>query len=216
MERTVFSLSKLNNDKISYKRMSKYVRTRYNNSKFMLRTPLLKISSIELGDNINIIKFKINNNNSKEYNFGKDLINLDKCIFNKANENRSWFSEENYNYVGLIENNEITFKFRICDDVKIKCNGESINVKELKKDYLVKTIFDVSGIYINSNKFGIYLKPYLFDINVDYIFDESEDDIDDKLLENNYSFSSSDIENKDIENENNNEENNIELNNLTI
>lgn len=210
MEKTVFNLSKLMNDKISYRRMSKYVKIRYNDSRLMLRTPLLRISSIELGESINIIKLKINNNNSKEYNFGEDLVNLDKYIFNKAKENRSWFDKDNYNYIGLIENNELTFKFKNSDDIKVKCNGESLNIRELKKNYLVKVIFDVSGIYINSNKFGIYLKPYLFDINVEYILDESEDDIDNNLIEREYLLSSSESENK------NNEENNIELNNLTI
>tara|TARA_B100001248_G_C27387344_1_gene460377 strand:+ start:1478 stop:2110 length:633 start_codon:yes stop_codon:yes gene_type:complete len=210
MEKTVFNLSKLMNDKISYRRMSKYVKIRYNDSRLMLRTPLLRISSIELGESINIIKLKINNNNSKEYNFGEDLVNLDKYIFNKAKENRSWFDKDNYNYIGLIENNELTFKFKNSDDIKVKCNGESLNIRELKKNYLVKVIFDVSGIYINSNKFGIYLKPYLFDINVEYILDESDDDIDNNLIEREYLLSSSESENK------NNEENNIELNNLTI
>lgn len=210
MEKTVFNLSKLVNDKISYRRMSKYVKIRYNDSRLMLRTPLLRVSSIELGESINIIKLKINNNNSKEYNFGEDLVNLDKYIFNKAKENRSWFDNDNYNYIGLIENNELTFKFKNSDDIKVKCNGESLNIRELKKNYLVKVIFDVSGIYINSNKFGIYLKPYLFDINVEYILDESDDDIDNNLIEREYLLSSSESENK------NNEENNIELNNLTI
>ena len=210
MEKTVFNLSKLVNDKISYRRMSKYVKIRYNDSRLMLRTPLLRVSSIELGESINIIKLKINNNNSKEYNFGEDLVNLDKYIFNKAKENRSWFDKDNYNYIGLIENNELTFKFKNSDDIKVKCNGESLNIRELKKNYLVKVIFDVSGIYINSNKFGIYLKPYLFDINVEYILDESDDDIDNNLIEREYLLSSSESENK------NNEENNIELNNLTI
>jgi hypothetical protein len=210
MERTVFNLSKLNNDKMSYKRMSKYVKVRYNDSRLMLRTPLLKISSIELGKSINIIKLKINNNNIKEYNFGEDLVNLDKYIFNKAKENRSWFNEDNYNYIGLIENNELTFKFRKTDNIKVKCNGESLNISELKKNYLVKVIFEVSGIYINSNKFGIYLKPYLFDIDVEYILDDSEDDIDNNLIEKEYLLSSSESENKC------NEENNIELNNLTL
>merc|ERR1712146_878699 len=172
MEKTVFNLSKLMNDKISYRRMSKYVKIRYNDSRLMLRTPLLRISSIELGESINIIKLKINNNNSKEYNFGEDLVNLD-------------------NYIGLIENNELTFKFKNSDDIKVKCNGESLNIRELKKNYLVKVIFDVSGIYINSNKFGIYLKPYLFDINVEYILDESDDDIDNNLIEREYLLSSS-------------------------
>lgn len=210
MERTVFNLSKLNNDKMSYKRMSKYVKVRYNDSRLMLRTPLLKISSIELGKSINIIKLKINNNNIKEYNFGEDLVNLDKYIFNKAKENRSWFNKDNYNYIGLIENNELTFKFRKTDNIKVKCNGESLNISELKKNYLVKVIFEVSGIYINSNKFGIYLKPYLFDIDVEYILDDSEDDIDNNLIEKEYLLSSSESENKC------NEENNIELNNLTL
>lgn len=210
MEKTVFNLSKLVNDKISYRRMSKYVKIRYNDSRLMLRTPLLRVSSIELGESINIIKLKINNNNSKEYNFGEDLVNLDKYIFNKAKENRSWFDKDNYNYIGLIENNELTFKFKNSDDIKVKCNGESLNIRELKKNYLVKVIFDVSGIYINSNKFGIYLKPYLFDINVEYILDESDDDIDNNLIEREYLLSSSESENK------NNEENNIELNNLTL
>merc|ERR1712227_949872 len=128
---------------------------------------------------------KINNNNSKEYNFGEDLVNLDKYIFNKAKENRSWFDKDNYNYIGLIENNELTFKFKNSDDIKVKCNGESLNIRELKKNYLVKVIFDVSGIYINSNK---------FDINVEYILDESEDDIDNNLIEREYLLSSSESE----------------------
>ena len=83
-------------------------------------------------------------------------------------------------------------------------------LKELKKNYLVKVIFDVSGIFINNNKFGIYLKPYLFDINVEYIFYESEEDVDANLIEEtNYSFSSSESEKKE------NEKNSIEMNNLT-
>ena len=75
----------------------------------------------------------------------------------------------------------------------------------------MKVIFDVSGIFINNNKFGIYLKPYLFDINVEYIFNDSDEDLDNNLLEDtNYSFSSSD--NEKIENE----KNSIEMNNLTV
>lgn len=206
MEKTVFNLSKLNNDKIKFKKMSKYIRIRYDSSKLMLSTPLLKISSLERNEKLNIIKLKINNDNIKEYNFGKNLINLDKFILDSAKENRSWFKEDNYEYKGLIENNEITFKFKESDNVKIKCNGESIDIKELKENYLVKVIFDVSGIWINKNKFGIYLKPYLFDIDVDYIFDDSDEEIEEKLLENELEFSSSDSEEKK------NEENNIEMN----
>jgi hypothetical protein len=206
MEKTVFNLSKLNKDKIKYKKMSKYIRIRYDSSKLMLSTPLLKISSLERNEKLNIIKLKINNDNIKEYNFGKNLINLDKFILDSAKENRSWFKEDNYEYKGLVENNEITFKFKESDNVKIKCNGESIDIKELKENYLVKVIFDVSGIWINKNKFGIYLKPYLFDIDVDYIFDDSDEEIEENLLENKFEFSSSDSEEKK------NEENHIEMN----
>ena len=139
------------------------------------------------------------------------MVELDKFIFNVAKENRNWFYEINYDYIGLINENEISFKFRENDNIKIKCNGEKIDLKELKKNYLVKVIFDVSGIFINNNKFGIYLKPYLFDINVEYIFNDSDEDLDNNLLEDtNYSFSSSD--NEKIENE----KNSIEMNNLTV
>lgn len=206
MERTVFNLSKLDNEKIRYKKMMKYVRIRYDKSKLMLRTPLLKVSEIERGDKINVIKLRINNENSKELNFGENLVNLDKFILNSAKENSEWFNEGDYSYIGLIENNEITFKFKESDNVKIKCNGESIDINELKKGYSVKVIFDVSGIYINKSKFGIYLKPYLFDIDVDYIFDSSDEEIVSEFLENKLELSSS--ENDEIKNE----ENNIEMN----
>lgn len=211
MEKVVFNLDKLDNEKIKLKKMSKYVKIRYNNSRLMLNTPLLKVSSINIGKKISSISLSINNENDKEYNFGKSMVDLDKFIFNSVKENRDWFEEVNYNYIGLINENEITFKFRDSDNIKIKCNGESINIKELKKNYLVKVIFDVSGIFINNNKFGIYLKPYLFDINVEYIFNDSEEDVDENLLdETNYSFSSSNESDK-----NENEKNTIEMNNLT-
>lgn len=206
MERTVFNLSKLDNEKIRYKKMTKYVRIRYDKSKLMLRTPLLKVSEIERGDKINVIKLRINNENSKELNFGESLVNLDKFILNSAKENSEWFNEGDYSYIGLIENNEITFKFKNSDNVKIKCNGESIDINELKKGYSVKVIFDVSGIYINKSKFGIYLKPYLIDIDVDYIFDSSDEEIVSEFLENKLELSSS--ENDEIKIE----ENNIEMN----
>lgn len=206
MERTVFSLSKLDNEKIRYKKMSKYVRIRYDKSKLMLRTPLLKVSGIERGEKINMIKLRINNENSKELNFGESLVNLDKFILNSAKDNSEWFNEGDYSYIGLVDNNEITFKFKNSDNVKIKCNGESIDMNELKKGYSVKVIFDVSGIYINKSKFGIYLKPYLFDIDVDYIFDSSDDEIVGDFLESKLESSSS--ENDEIKNE----ENNIEIN----
>jgi hypothetical protein len=210
MEKVVFSLDKLNNEKIKLKKMTKYVRIRYNNSKLMLSTPLLRVSSINIGKKISSISLSINNENEKEYNFGKKMVDFDKFIFNCAKENRNWFEEENYNYIGLINENEITFKFRENDNIKIKCNGENIDIKELKKNYLVKVIFDVSGIFINNTKFGIYLKPYLFDINVEYIFNESEEDVDENLIEEtNYSLSSSESEKKE------NEKNSIEMNNLT-
>lgn len=210
MEKVVFSLDKLNNEKINLKKMKKYVKIRYNNSKLMLNTPLLRVSSINIGKKISSISLSINNENEKEYKFGKKMVDLDKFIFNCAKENRNWFEEENYNYIGLINENEITFKFRESDNIKIRCNGENIDIKELKKNYLVKVIFDVSGIFINNNKFGIYLKPYLFDINVEYIFYESEEDVDANLIEEtNYSFSSSESEKKE------NEKNSIEMNNLT-
>ena len=209
MEKVVFNLDKLDNEKIKLKKMSKYVKIRYNNSKLMLNTPLLKVSSINIGKKISSISLSINNENEKEYNFGKSMVDLDKFIFNIAKENRDWFKEVNYNYIGLINENEITFKFRDNDNIKIKCNGEVINIKELKKNYLVKVIFNVSGIFINNNKFGIYLKPYLFDINVEYIFNDSEEDVDENLLEEtNYSLSSSSESEK-------NEKNSIEMNNFT-
>jgi len=206
MERTVFSLNKLDNEKIRYKKMSKYVKIRYDKSKLMLKTPLLKVSEIKSGEKINVIKLNINNENSKELNFGQNLVNLDKFILNSAKENSDWFNKGDYSYIGLVENNEITFKFKNNDNVKIKCNGESININELKKGYSVRIIFDVSGIYINRNKFGIYLKPYLIDIDVDYIFDSSDDDIVSEFLESKLELNSS--ENEEIKNE----ENNIELN----
>ena len=210
MEKVVFSLDKLNNEKINLKKMTKYVKIRYNNSKLMLNTPLLRVSSINIGKKISSISLSINNENEKEYNFGKKMVDLDKFIFNCAKENRNWFEEVNYNYIGLINENEITFKFRESDNIKIRCNGEVINIKELKKNYLVKVIFNVSGIFINNNKFGIYLKPYLFDINVEYIFNDSEEDVDENLIEEtNYSLSSSESEKKE------NEKNSIEMNNLT-
>lgn len=210
MEKVVFSLDKLNNEKINLKKMKKYVKIRYNNSKLMLNTPLLRVSSINIGKKISSISLSINNENEKEYKFGKKMVDLDKFIFNCAKENRNWFEEVNYDYIGLINENEITFKFRESDNIKIRCNGENIDIKELKKNYLVKVIFDVSGIFINNNKFGIYLKPYLFDINVEYIFYESEEDVDANLIEEtNYSFSSSESEKKE------NEKNSIEMNNLT-
>jgi len=206
MERTVFSLSKLDNEKIRYKKMAKYVRIRYNSSKLMLRTPLLRVLSVERGEKINVIKLRINNDNIKEYNFGESLVNLDKFILDRAKDNREWFNEGDYDYIGLVNNNEITFKFKESDNVKFKCNGESIDLKELKKNYLVKVIFDVSGIYINKNKFGVYLKPYLFDIDVDYIFDSSDEEIVSDFLESKLVLSSSDSD------EIKNEENNIEMN----
>lgn len=206
MERTVFSLSKLDNEKIRYKKMAKYVRIRYDSSKLMLRTPLLRVLSVERGEKINVIKLRINNDNIKEYNFGESLVNLDKFILDRAKDNREWFNEGDYDYIGLVNNNEITFKFKESDNVKFKCNGESIDLKELKKNYLVKVIFDVSGIYINKNKFGVYLKPYLFDIDVDYIFDSSDEEIVSDFLESKLVLSSSDSD------EIKNEENNIEMN----
>ena len=210
MEKVVFSLDKLNNEKINLKKMTKYVKIRYNNSKLMLNTPLLRVSSINIGKKISSISLSINNENEKEYKFGKKMVDLDKFIFNCAKENRNWFEEVNYDYIGLINENEITFKFRESDNIKIRCNGEVINIKELKKNYLVKVIFNVSGIFINNNKFGIYLKPYLFDINVEYIFNDSEEDVDENLIEEtNYSLSSSESEKKE------NEKNSIEMNNLT-
>ena len=210
MEREVYNLDKIDFSHINYKKMNEYVRIRYNNSRLMLRTPLLRVSYIDVGDKIIKIKLFINNENDKEYNFGKKLVNLDKFIFNGAKENSNWFDGVNYDYVGLINDNELMLKFKKSDNIKIKCNGEVIDIKELKKNYLVKVIFDVSGLFINSNKFGIYLKPYLIDINVDYIFYESEDEIiKDYLIDGKYSLSSS-------ENDNNYEkkdlENNIEMN----
>lgn len=206
MERTVFNLSKLDNEKIRYKKMTKYVRIRYDKSKLMLRTPLLKVSDIERGEKINVIRLRINSDDNKELNFGESLVNLDKFILNSAKENREWFNEGDYSYIGLIENNEIKFKFKESDNVKIKCNGESIDINELKKGYSVKVIFDVSGIYINRSKFGIYLKPYLFDIDVDYIFDSSDEEIVSEFLESKLESSSSENDEKKIE------ENNIEMN----
>ena len=206
MEKPVFSLSKLDFAKIKFKKMSKYVRIRYDSRKLMLRTPLLRVLSVERGDKINVIKLRINDENSKELNFGESLVNLDKFILNSAKENSDWFNEGDYSYIGLVENNEITLKFKNSDNVKIKCNGESIDMKELRDNYLVKVIFDVSGIYINRSKFGIYLKPYLFDIDVDYIFDSSEDEIVSEFLDNKLVLSSS--ESDKIKNE----ENNIEMN----
>lgn len=210
MEKVVFNLEKIKNENINFKMMSKYIKIRYNSNRLMLRTPLLRISSINIGEKVNKINFIINNENKKEYNFGKNMVNLDKFIFNSAKENRNWFKGVNYDYIGLINNNELTFKFKESDDIKIKCNGEFLDLKELKENYLVKVIFEVSGIYINNNKFGIYLRPYLFDINVEYIFDESDDDMIINIIEeNNYSISSSD-------NEKDNEKNSIEINNLTV
>ena len=210
MEKVVFNLDKLDNENLKFRKMTKYVKIRYKNSRLMLNTPLLKVSSINIGKKISSVSLSINNENEKEYNFGKNMVELDKFIFNVAKENRSWFEELNYDYIGLINENEITFKFRESDNIKIRCNGENIDIKELKKNYLVKVIFDVSGIFINNNKFGIYLKPYLFDINVEYIFYESEEDVDANLIEEtNYSFSSSESEKKE------NEKNSIEMNNLT-
>ena len=211
MEKVVFNLDKLDNENLKFRKMTKYVKIRYKNSRLMLNTPLLKVSSINIGKKISSVSLSINNENEKEYNFGKNMVELDKFIFNVAKENRSWFEELNYDYIGLINENEITFKFRESDNIKIRCNGENIDIKELKKNYLVKVIFDVSGIFINNNKFGIYLKPYLFDINVEYIFYESEEDVDANLIEEtNYSFSSSESEKKE------NEKNSIEMNNLTV
>lgn len=208
MEKTVFNFNKLIYNKVSFKRMSKYVRIRYNNSKLMLKTPLLRVSSVKIGEKLSLIKLKINNDNENEFKFGENVVNLDKYILNSVKENRDWFKGDNYNYVGLIENNEIVFKFKDSDNVKIKCNGESINIKELKENYLVRVIFDVSGVYINNNKFGVYLKPNIFDIDVDYIFDDSEDEIGEELLGNNIILSSSSESeyNKD-------KENHIEMNN---
>ena len=211
MEKVVFNLDKLDNENLKFRKMTKYVKIRYKNSRLMLNTPLLKVSSINIGKKISSVSLSINNENEKEYNFGKNMVELDKFIFNVAKENRSWFEELNYDYIGLINENEITFKFRENDNLKIKCNGEKIDLKELKKNYLVKVIFDVSGIYINNNKFGIYLKPYLIDINVEYIFNDSDEDVDSNLLEeSNYTFSSSENEKKE------NEKNSIEINNLTV
>ena len=211
MEKVVFNLEKLDNENIKFKKMNKYVKIRYRNSRLMLNTPLLRVSSINIGKKISSISLSINNENEKEYNFGKSMVELDKFIFSVAKENREWFEEVNYNYIGLINENKITFKFRENDNIKIKCNGENIDIKELKKNYLVKVIFDVSGIFINNNKFGIYLKPYLFDINVEYIFNDSEEDLDENLLEEtNYSLSSSSEIDK-----NENEKNSIEMNNFT-
>ena len=211
MEKVVFNLDKLDKENIKFKKMTKYIKIRYNNNRLMLNTPLLRVSSINIGKKINTISLSINNENEKEYNFGKNVVELDKFIFNVAKENRNWFDEINYDYIGLINENEISFKFRDNDNIKIKCNGEKIDIKELKKNYLVKVIFDVSGIFINNNKFGIYLKPYLFDINVEYIFNDSDDEIDNNLLEEtNYSFSSSESDKRE------NEKNSIEMNNLTV
>ena len=133
MEKVVFNLDKLNNDNIKFKKMTKYIKIRYNNNRLMLNTPLLRVSSVNIGKKINTVKLSINNENEKEYNFGKKMVELDKFIFNVAKENRNWFYEINYDYIGLINENEISFKFRENDNIKIKCNGEKIDLKELKK-----------------------------------------------------------------------------------
>ena len=118
MEKVVFNLEKLDNENIKFKKMNKYVKIRYRNSRLMLNTPLLRVSSINIGKKISSISLSINNENEKEYNFGKNIVELDKFIFNVAKENRNWFDEINYDYIGLINENEITFKFRENDNLK--------------------------------------------------------------------------------------------------
>ena len=49
MEKVVFNLDKLNNDNIKFKKMTKYIKIRYNNNRLMLNTPLLRVSSVNIG-----------------------------------------------------------------------------------------------------------------------------------------------------------------------
>ena len=60
MEREVYNLDKIDFSHINYKKMNEYVRIRYNNSRLMLRTPLLRVSYIDVGDKIIKIKLFIN------------------------------------------------------------------------------------------------------------------------------------------------------------
>ena len=194
--KTPFNVKDINFDNIKFipSGNGKSIMLRYlqNNkqNKFFVQTPELKISNIESDDIVTTLYFDLKTNNSgRVSSFINFLINLDKSIILNARNNKDWFSSNNIKFKGLIRyenSNEPYLKLKVKNSSLYKLRVTSDRQSErgvfsdLKPNLKVKMIIDINGLWINSNGFGIYLRPYLIDIRETYdliLNNSSEEDI---------------------------------------
>tara|TARA_B100000424_G_C22892196_1_gene474616 strand:+ start:310 stop:1137 length:828 start_codon:yes stop_codon:yes gene_type:complete len=146
--------------------------------------------------------------NDKVNNFVKFLKDLDKKIILDAKINSSaWFSKvdtDELNYQETIRTSEdkkftngmIRIKIIKNDDFQtiLQLNNQtSIQPEDIPVNSWVKMILEVQAIWINSNGFGLFIKPILvsfipIEIKKYKFIEDSEDEVDDVIDDNSSIF----------------------------
>lgn len=186
--KSAFNFDNINLNDIEFKKCNNCVLFNYDNdhlNKLYIETPMLKLNKIEFKKNIIVFLIELENNNFIEF-----LNNLDLYIIEKSRENHNWFPNENMSFKGLVRHNENTklIKLKIrsdnLDSLKFTKNNNKINFSDLNVNDEIKLIIDIHGLWINNKSFGIYLKPYLIDVEEKITFNEQSDNLLDSDSDN--------------------------------
>lgn len=139
------------------------------------------------------------NDNDKILRFVNFLTNIDKKIIKDAKINNKWFElfakQKTMKYQKSIRestdssntNGVMRLKLLKTNDFEtmVQMNNTRIKIEDIVKDCWVKCILEVYAIWINSNGFGLFLRPILLSfkpcmkISYDYKLIEDSDEVDD-------------------------------------
>lgn len=132
----------------------KYINIYYDNSKFIIKTPVIENYIIEKINNYYILKFNIS--------YIKFLVDLEKYIIKKSiKQLNNWFSNTNYFFSSIFNFDDELFEIKIYDD--------ELDIDVIYSNYINKIYFKLSlefqiyGLWIdnkNNNEtfIGIYNK----------------------------------------------------------
>ena len=143
-------------------------------TKFLIQTPEVKILDLYKKGNIVTLVLSMSEVNDKINNFVKFWSLLDHHIINVARNNGNWFYSNNVKFKGSIRNDEdynepyikLKLNANLLNKIKVSYDKQTQmrSFSDLEKNQTIKLVLDLYGLWINSNGFGLYMKPVVIDI----------------------------------------------------
>lgn len=234
---TPLKLSEINFDNIVYKDIKSnskktviFLKYKKNNNltNFVIQTPtFLNINEPIKNKNYYELEIPIYGKKQNKINEFADFFNKldEKIMYDARIHSNKWFSnfeinEINYQKtiresVNLKYKNGI-FKIKVLNNIDFKTivqlnNTDKININDAPRNSWIKLIFEIHALWINSNGFGIFLKPIIISFTpiekkIYKFLEDSDEEIDNIM----------DSENDIFLKGTNNNINNLESSNLRL